>query len=271
MSVEISDNKNNIPNVIQYGEDGFGHQLEGIFGIIGMHVEKKVNYIFNFPRRFKFAHKNVDETCIVYMDDCMKKLAVFYSQPPFNNLQRKHKHEVWKIPKEVDKNKVYSLDNAFFEPTEQLIKASPIIKDIFGKNNPNLPKPSYEENIDSIVIHVRLGDAAKRQAELSLLYNIIKYYYETKKDSILIIHTNGEIPFNECERLKIHNENTHVLQVLSDFIHAKTLIISESSLSIAATWLCDDKTTIIGPSYDKYNLKKRIRPDFIKYKDVIKK
>ena len=43
-----------LPNVIQYGKDGFGHQLEGLMGIIAMHVVGKVNYVFDYPRTFKF-------------------------------------------------------------------------------------------------------------------------------------------------------------------------------------------------------------------------
>ena len=39
-----------------------------------------------------------------------------------------------------------------------------------------------------------------------------------------------------------------VLQVLFDSVHADVLVISCSSLSIAATWLTNENTKIIAPS-----------------------
>lgn len=263
------ENKYLVPNVIQYGEDGFGHQLEGIMGVLGLHFCGKINYVFNYNRRYKYQHSNIDEKCIHYMKYAIEKLLIKYpSTKEFNN--RKHKHEVWKIPKNFDENVVYSIDNAFFEPTEQLVQSQEIFKEIYRKN-PFLPTPSYQKNVNNekvVVCHVRLGDAVSRQKELQIQYKVISYYQENFPDYKIIIHTNGNVPFEETNNIIIKNKNTHVLQVLSDFIHADILIIAESSLSIAATWLCDEKTEIIGPSYNSYNLKNRIRPGFISYKDV---
>ena len=38
------------PFVIQFSSDGFGHQLEGILGIIALHFSGKVNYDFNYKQ-----------------------------------------------------------------------------------------------------------------------------------------------------------------------------------------------------------------------------
>jgi len=257
-----------LPNVIQYGEDGFGHQLEGTMGVISLHIVKKANYVFNYKRRYKFAHKNVDEKCMEYMKKAMEQLLLLYPQDKIFN-ERKHKHEVWKIPKEINENVIYSLDNAFFEPTINLISSRDIMMNVFKNNNSYLPKPSYDINDNNIVCHIRLGDARSRQRELELQYKVISYYQKKYINSKIIIHTNGDnIPFEENENTKIYDTTVHVLQVLSDFIHANTLIIAESSLSIVATWLCDDKTEIIAPSYDRCNLKGRIRPGYVKYTDI---
>ena len=61
------ENKYLVPNVIQYGEDGFGHQLEGIMGVLGLHFCGKINYVFNYNRRYKYQHSNIDEKCIHYL------------------------------------------------------------------------------------------------------------------------------------------------------------------------------------------------------------
>jgi len=193
-----------LPNVIQYGEDGFGHQLEGTMGVISLHIVKKANYVFNYKRRYKFAHKNVDEKCMEYMKKAMEQLLLLYPQDKIFN-ERKHKHEVWKIPKEINENVIYSLDNAFFEPTINLISSRDIMMNVFKNNNSYLPKPSYDINDNNIVCHIRLGDARSRQRELELQYKVISYYQKKNINSKIILHTNGDIiPFEDNENTKIY-------------------------------------------------------------------
>jgi len=175
-------------------------------------------------------------------------------------------HETWKIPKDFKDDIVYSLDNAFYEPLEQLEQASDVLKKAF-RANPYLPTPSYDLTKNNIVVHIRLGDAWFRRTpheaslklsnkqkksrvkeELNTLYKMLSDY-QANKDNNITIHTDGDISIRESENLKIFNKNTHVLQVFSDFIHAKTLVMPYSSLSLAATWLADRSIELITPDH----------------------
>ena len=100
-------------------------------------------------------------------------------------------------------------------------------------------------------------------------YRVISYFEKKYPECKIIIHTNGNVPFNETDNIIIKNNKTHVLNVLSDCINADIFILSDSSLSFAASWLCDNNTQIIGPSYDNYNSINRIRNGYITYNSVL--
>ena len=88
---------NKLPNCIQYGADGFGHQLEGMMGVIAMHICKKVNYLFNHNRKYYFQHDNADKKCADYMSFALNSLSKIFPQTNLNLKEIIHSHEVWKI------------------------------------------------------------------------------------------------------------------------------------------------------------------------------
>ena len=265
-----------LPNVIQYGKDGFGHQLEGLMGTIAMHVAGKVNYIFDYPRTFKFEHKNVDGRCQKYMEKALSNMLAVYPQRS-NITEREHVHEVWNIPKTPNPNVIYSIDNAFYEPVDNLLAARNLLRQSFVLNNPYLPKPTYDVSKRNVVVHIRRGDAVTqgRTHESDKLLTIVEKFQGLDNDWFITIHTNGDVKeLNDLRRRKtgstfIYDGNVHALQVLSDFIYADVLVISESALSIAATWLGDPVTSqVIGPSPGgdgSVNLEGRIRPGYETY------
>lgn len=248
--IKYDTKKGRLPNCIQFGTDGFGHQLEGTFGLIAMHISNKINYVFDHKKNYKFAHPNVDENCAKYMQYAMQELSrIFPKKEELQISKTNHVHTIYKIPKDFKDDVLYSLDNAFKEPRIQLENATDILKKVF-RMNPYLPRPSYSTDEKTIVIHVRLGDGTWLQKELDILYDLIRYF-QINKDNNIIVHTNGDIPIDESKNLKIFDKKTHVLQVLSDFIYAQTLVLSFSALGIAASWLTDESTTIIAPSHLK--------------------
>ena len=256
-----------VPNIVQHGIDGFGHQLEGTMGAVAMHVAGKATYMFNHRRSYTFAHPNVDATCESYMRHAMTRLHEKYPNDRVLT-NRKHVHEVWKIPETPDLAKIYSVDNAFYEPVENMVGARALLTDVFGSGNPHLPAPSYENANTgrNVVVHVRLGDAVRRQRELPILFACVKKLRDAHPDHQFTVHTNGDVEEQlSHDRTTIHDKGVHVLQVLSDFVHADILVISDSSLSIAASWVVSDTCQIVAPSYKAANLQARIRPGFIHY------
>jgi hypothetical protein len=147
-------------------------------------------------------------------------------------------------------------------------------------DNPYLPQPTFDVRKKNVVVHIRRGDAVAqgRTRESDELFGIVKKFQELNQDWFVTIHTDGNM--NELSGLKssgrngnrtfIYYGNFHVLQVLSDFVYADVLVISESALSIAATWLGDPVTSrVIGPTPGadaSINLEGRIRPGYETYR-----
>ena len=60
-------------------------------------------------------------------------LAVY---PQRSNItEREHVHEVWNIPKTPDPNVIYSIDNAFYEPVDNLLAARNLLRQSFVLND----------------------------------------------------------------------------------------------------------------------------------------
>tara|TARA_Y100000389_G_scaffold203960_1_gene254285 strand:+ start:8585 stop:9454 length:870 start_codon:yes stop_codon:yes gene_type:complete len=268
------------PNIIHYGTDGFGHQLEGTIGLISMHIAGKINYIFKINRDYSFEHnysKGLNNDAKKYMIHAISKLNEFFKQDlqKYDSYNKVHIHEIYKIPELPDKSTIYTIDNIYREPQDYMIQSQEFIKDIYC-NNPYLPSPTFKNFKGiNIIIHIRLHDTANRQFELELLYSKIKQLQkdENHKNSLITIHTNGNMQNNiinpsPYNNVKIFQKNTPVLQVLSDFIHADILIMSQSALSYIASWLTK-ATHIYAPCFIKDNwIRRRIRPDFKLYSDI---
>ena len=258
------------PNIVHYGIDGFAHQLEGILGGIAMHYCNKVNYIFTYDREYTFQHSNKLKKiqCINYIKKVYSNLLKIYPQKK-TNLSRVHIHETYLIPENPDNNIIYSIDNTYHEPAEYLFRSSDFIKSIFRKDNEYLPKPSYNNEKYNIVIHIRKGDALQRQRELDRLELAIKHLQNTQKNTLITIHSNGSVlEYKNESNTKLFDKDTHVLQVLSDMIHADIMIMSQSAVSSVAAWLTDSKE-IYGPDFFQNNhVGKRLPKGFKKYSDL---
>ena len=86
----------------------------------------------------------------------------------------------------------------------------------------------------------------------------------------IIIHSDGDIRHLRGNNTILHNKDVDVLNVLSDFIFADILIITYSSLSIAAHLLANEKQVVICPSKAGESFKPRIMKKCITCEDVLK-
>jgi len=260
--------------ITQFGSDGFGHQLHGLFTCLTLHGIR--DYYFDgymyINHHFSFEHISVDETINVkeYLIECIKQFIKEYKLTPINYNNYIFSHEIYHIPQHNNQETLYGLDNVFFfdkiypqlnnEEHVKLVENINTMKHFFI--NDYLPPNRLVNN--NIVVHIRLGDAADRfnnQKYISQILELIELLNVKYPQHTYYIHTDGNVNFMG-EKLSslninysIYNKNTTILQVLSDFIHAKIFICGISSLSTAASFL-GNKELIIYDDYLDHSMKK---------------
>lgn len=272
--------------ITQFGTDGFGHQLHGLFTCLILHGIR--DYYFDgymyINHDFSFEHINNDDTIVVkeYLIACIKQFIKEYNLTPITYNNYIFSHEQYYIPQNSNSDTLYGLDNVYYfdrispplNNEEQQKHADNIntMKKYFI--NDCLPKNRLVD--DNIVIHIRLGDATDRFNNQKYIYQIlelidllnIKYPHHN-----YYIHTDGNVNFIEEKLNKLNinyilfNKNTHILEVLSDFIHAKIFICGASSLSQVAGFF-GKKELII---YDDYPTSIMNEEHVYKISDYIKK
>lgn len=248
-------------NIIQHGVDGFGHQLYGLFTSLILHNIK--NYIFRadifINKHFKFDHVSIDEELELkkYIIEAITNFEKDNTFDKQNINKHIHSHEVYKIPNNYDLNTVYSIDNAYYFEKNGLSEEEKIMhtnninnfKKYFIENK-YLPQNRLEKN--SIVIHIRLGDAMnysnwaneinENNKKIHKALNILKDKYPNYK---IYIHSNGTPDFLNNIEYTFFDKNTSVLQFLSDVINANIFICSPSALSKVMTFFTKAETVII--------------------------
>jgi hypothetical protein len=145
---------------------------------------------------------------------------------------------------------------SYFEDKLEVAKSLPALREAFVEMNPHLPFPSYcsdsvvnDLNVKNICVHIRKGDAiGTRILDNDRLIDTVRHFQNTPNTRITI-HSNGDVGFLENENTVIMGQETDVLQVLSDFIHADVLVMNYSSLSIAAHLLAKPSQTVICPTF----------------------
>lgn len=256
--------------ICQHGRDGFGHQLEGMLRLISLSLNNEnIEYVYSLKKNFMFEHSNFDLRKLnLYLLKALEILHLKHGKEcNINNIIFNEKTN----PKFLNSNTIYCYDGvgdgsslpSTFENIENLQKSLPELRSAFI--NSYLPPPSYSnKNKRNLVCHIRLGDAiGTRILDNNKIFEFIKKYQtnnETKNETNIIIHTNGDISANFIENITIYDSKTDVLQILSDFIHADILIMNYSSLSIAAHLLADDTQEVYCPSVAGPTFFKRILP-----------
>lgn len=262
---------NNKIKICHYGNDGFGHQLEGMMRLISLALNNKAEYVYDLRKQFVFEHTNFDTHQLnLYLLKALEILSYQSKQP---TIQKEYKitHNETRTFEEIMKldeysNTVYCYDGvgcgkylpSNFEDINELMKSLPKLRQAFVLENQFLPKPSYDNNCINVVCHIRLGDAVgTRILDNEKIIHFIKTLQSNAKNHVTV-HSDGNIDFLKTENTTLCDRNTDVLQILSDFIYADMLVINYSSLSISAHLLADDKQKVFCPSNAGPTFYKRI-------------
>lgn len=278
--------------ICQYGRDGFGHQLEGMLRIISLDLNGKADFVYDYRTDFTFEHSNFNKDELSnYLLKALRNLherkgldavnSAPYAQGEWRNFSEIVRDD------ENHKNTIYLYDGVGsgaelpnnFEFADEIEKSSPILRTAFVENNPYLPSPSYLSKAGKkVCCHVRLGDAVgTRILDNNSLFDAIRAF-QKMPNTFITIHSDGDVDHlltGEDENTAICNAKTDVLQILSDFIHADVLIMTYSSLSIAAHLLANPDQLVIcpntaGPTFFHRILKKCIKSeDFCKINDIL--
>ena len=249
--------------ICQHGTDGFGHQFEGMLRLISLSLNEKVDYMYDLKKTFSFEHSNIELNLLTsYL---RKGLEILSNGFTINKITKEYKvvndDRPIKTILNDDKdysNTIYCYDGvgcgrflpSNFEYIDEFKKSLPMLRKAFVLENTFLPTPSYYNNGNyNVVCHIRLGDAVgTRPLDNDNIIHFIKKQQENMNNHI-IIHSDGDVDFLKTNNTTICDKNTDVLQILSDFIHADTLLINYSALSIAGHLLADENQLVYCPSF----------------------
>lgn len=263
-------------HIIQHGSDGFGHQLHGLFTCMIFHDINSIyfdGYWFSQKRFvFQHIHGKVANDCMNYLKQIGIEFYNKYNHKKITYKKYKHAHEIYHIPEKYEKDMLYSLDNVFCfdrakldeSQTQQLYTNIKDMKDLVI--NKYLPPNTLKEK--NIVIHIRLGDAmftSRRDEIISYnqkLIQLVNKLNETYPDYTYYIHSDGDVSFltdilkDKKVSFIVKPKSTHILEVLSDFIHSKIFISGAGSLSKVCTFF-GDKELIIVHDDNRQNVDKK--------------
>ena len=246
--------------ISQKGEDGFGHQLLGMMSILCL-CDEELKYV-PYLHDGKFEHvKGLEKQQLKnYMIKFYSKLGFNYpinftEYPPKRIVSRTRNNFNFSATTDLDwPNHTHVFDNAWSQPD--------IGKKVFNYNfyesltNDELMETSFDINNTNIVIHLRGGDGDTRhfgtRQNMSILNKIIRKLKEKYQNYMFHFHTNNETVSDKVlcdipkERYIVYGKMTKVLFSFSHMINCDVLIVGDSSLSIAASYV--NKGVIVVPS-----------------------
>ena len=260
------------------GQDGFGHQLHGLFTTLILHGVN--NYYFDGNQynsnNFKFEHidENQSNNIKDYLVESIQQFIDEYQLQPkiYNKYIRSV--EIYKIPENSEIDTIYIIDNVFDLTripgiTQLQLKQCHdninLMKRFFiNKYLP--PKRLCDKNI---VIHVRGGDALNHLGtlirdnnyKLCMLLEKLNFKYP---DHTYYIHSDDNVDFitQKLESLgknyTVYDKNTHVLQVLSDFLYSSIFVGGVSSLSYVSQILGNQELIISPDNFNCVDIKNTI-------------
>ena len=272
--------------ICQHGRDGFGHQLEGMIRVLSVCINNKAQYQYNYKKGFTFEHSNFNiRTLNNYLLEALKLIYSSNSDEPANvedfKVIMREQRNLSDIVKNDDyTNTIYLYDGVSsnipeelppnFEPSREMEHSLIVLRDAFVKNNIYLPPKSYDNEYINVCCHIRMGDAVgSRILDNENIFMVIKQLQKENKYRI-IIHSDGDIGHLNGDNTILNNKDVDVLNILSDFIFADILIITYSSLSIAAHLLANEKQVVICPNNAGKSFKPRILDKCITCQDVLK-
>jgi len=251
-------------HIVQDGMDGFGHQLEGLWTCLILHNVDDIYFDARqyIKKQFSFHHIDSSEQEVAreYLTECLVPFIRKYNEKEMEYKDIVRTHELWEIPLQYEEDVLYSLDNVFYYkllfPEEHLKQIEENIQE--RKNyfiNDTLPKNRLHEK--NIVIHIRMNDAMYRYdcfdsfcKQMNSLVDILKREYP---DHVYYIHSDG-VPVDIITHIGdskciFFGNNTPVMDVLSDFVHANIFVCGESSLSFVSSYFGEKQLILVSEQY----------------------
>jgi hypothetical protein len=262
--------------ICQHGIHGFGYQLEGMLRLLSLSINNKAEY-HNFQHS-KFEINTLKQYLTEAINIILKEEQK--EETTLNIILKEQRtfDEILKNDKNVEKT-IYCYDGVCsnipgkllpnFEANTEIEKSLPKLREGFVEKNKYLPKKSYDNTFINVCCHIRLGDAVgQRILDNENLFKVIKEFQKYNKYRI-IIYSDDDVTYLQCDNTIIYDSKTDVLQVLSDFIYADILIINYSSLSIAAHLLADNKQNVICPKNAEPTFKHRCLNKCITVEEIL--
>ena len=246
-------------HIIQHGEDGFGHQLHGLFTTLILHNIR--NFYFDgyafCEKHFTFDHISGSEAELMkqYLIESINQFKQRYNNGPISYKNKFHAHEIYNISNiYYDKTTLYTVDNAYYFDRIQLTNQEKSIQ----LKNINEYKYFFQNKYlknrldnKNIVIHVRLGDAMTTgrgdsidsyNSKLKLLMNKFRTRYP---DHTIYLHSDGTPDFIQGYNYTFYGKETPLIDVLSDMIYSNILVCGNSSLSLISGFLGNQELIIV--------------------------
>lgn len=270
--------------ICQHGTDGFGHQLEGMLRVLSVCINNKAQYQYKHKKVFTFEHSNFNMlTLSNYLLESLRLISTSIVQEESTGLKvvMREQRDLSKIVKEDDyTNTIYLYDGVSsniaeelppnFETNEEMKESLVLLRKCFVENNTYLPPKSYDNAYINVCCHIRMGDAiGSRILDNENICSVIKHLQKENKYRI-IIHSDGDISNLSGNNTILYNKDVDVLNILSDFIFSDILIITYSSLSIAAHLLAREEQIVICPNKAGKSFKPRILSKCITCEEVLK-
>lgn len=239
--------------ISQKGEDGFGHQLLGMMSLLSLCKGYEYIVYVHYRHSGTFEHVSAEEKIILkdYIHAFYEALGYIYPCnfecfPKKRIMERKRNNMNFKSTEDLEwGHYTYVFDNSW---SQQGIGRLVFNYDFekFLKNK-RLPTSKFNNDYYNVVIHLRGGDGDGRafgtKQNMSILNRIIEKIYLNNDRSFFHFHTNNQ-DVNENilksvpdKRYKVYNRNTRVLDSFSQMINSDVLVVGDSSLSIAASYV----------------------------------
>jgi hypothetical protein len=251
-----------IKYISQKGEDGFGHQLLGMMSLLSLCKGYEYIVYVHYPHDGQFEHVSKEEKIQLkdYIHAFYEALGYIYPCnfqcfPKKRIMERKRNNLNFKSTEDLQWDLyTYVFDNSWSqEGIGKLIYGfgfEPFLK------NGKLPSHNFNKDDVNVVIHLRGGDGDGRafgtKQNMSILNRILEKIYDKHNKAMFYFHTNNDnvneniLKSVSNDRYKVYNKKTPVLDSFSQMINSDILIVGDSSLSIAASYVC--KGIVLVPS-----------------------
>lgn len=217
--------------ICQYEIECFGNHLDGMLQLLSSKLNNKCDYQYGLNRISSLG--NLQNYLIEGLKNISNSEEILFIKDEILRSKKNVRGIIYcydNVSNIIDVNKLQSNNKL----------SLPKLREAFVLKNNNLPTKSYNDEKINVCCHI--NDDINIDTEN--LFKIINEFQKYDKYRV-IIYADTDVTHLQSENTIIYDANTDVLQTLSDFIYAEILIMSDSSLSIAAHILANQKQNVL--------------------------